>query len=91
MHRPAHFDPAWIDFFVNPCPYMRKQMTAFPQFPSLPKELQLKVWEEALPGPRAIYINEIAYIAEEAAGENDATASEDDSATVVDGSSVPEE
>lgn len=66
-------------------------MTAFPQFPRLPKELQLKVWEEALPGPRAIYINEIAYIPEETAGENDATAAEDDSTAVVDGSSVPEE
>ncbi|KAL2073042.1 hypothetical protein VTL71DRAFT_10366 [Oculimacula yallundae] len=49
MHRPYKFDPPWIDFFTRPCPWFTKQLTSFPQFSRLPKELQLVIWELAEP------------------------------------------
>lgn len=45
MYRPQNFDPPWIDFFENPCPYYIKQYKSFPKFPELPRELQLMIWE----------------------------------------------
>ncbi|KAH7357163.1 hypothetical protein BKA65DRAFT_534883 [Rhexocercosporidium sp. MPI-PUGE-AT-0058] len=49
MYRPHKFDPPWIDFFTRPCPWFAKQLTSFPQFPRLPKELQLMIWDRAIP------------------------------------------
>ncbi|KAH7407233.1 hypothetical protein BKA64DRAFT_742901 [Cadophora sp. MPI-SDFR-AT-0126] len=49
MHRPYKFDPPWIDFFTRPCPWFKKQLKSFPQFPRLPRELQLMIWELAVP------------------------------------------
>jgi hypothetical protein len=45
MSRPWKFDPPWIDIFQSPCPWFKKQLTQFPQFPRLPKELQLDIWD----------------------------------------------
>ncbi|KAK0100698.1 hypothetical protein ONS95_007150 [Cadophora gregata] len=49
MHRPHRFDPPWIDFFTRPCPWFTKQLKTFPQFSRLPRELQLTIWEFAVP------------------------------------------
>lgn len=56
MYRPRSFDPPWSDFFTRPCPYQVKQYTTFPKFTALPRELQLSIWEVAIPDPREFYI-----------------------------------
>ncbi|KAH6721815.1 hypothetical protein BKA61DRAFT_666554 [Leptodontidium sp. MPI-SDFR-AT-0119] len=54
MQRPHIFDPPWIDFFTSPCPWFTKQLTTFPQFPRLPRELTLMIWERAIPCPQVV-------------------------------------
>ncbi|PBP22036.1 hypothetical protein BUE80_DR007110 [Diplocarpon rosae] len=56
MQRPNFFDPPWIDFFTNPCPYFIKQLTTFPQFSCLPRELQLMIWARVVPERRVIQL-----------------------------------
>jgi hypothetical protein len=57
MHRPKKFDPPWIDFFTNPCPYFLSQTKQFQCFSKLPKELQLMIWKEAIGDGRIVPIN----------------------------------
>ncbi|PBP23735.1 hypothetical protein BUE80_DR005388 [Diplocarpon rosae] len=56
MQRPNFFDPPWIDFFTKPCPYFIKQLTTFPQFSRLPRELQLMIWATVVPERRVIQL-----------------------------------
>ncbi|KAH6682656.1 hypothetical protein B0J14DRAFT_673039 [Halenospora varia] len=56
MYRPATFDPPWIDYFTNPCPYYIKQYKSFPKFLQLPAELQLMIWEAVEPEARVVVV-----------------------------------
>ncbi|CZT04352.1 uncharacterized protein RAG0_10851 [Rhynchosporium agropyri] len=57
MQRPRKFDPPWVDFYTRPCPWFVKQLTSFPQFSKLPREIQLTIWEHAQPRRQVVSIN----------------------------------
>ncbi|PVH79462.1 hypothetical protein DL98DRAFT_631316 [Cadophora sp. DSE1049] len=65
MHRPYKFDPPWIDFFTRPCPWFKKQLKSFPQFLRLPRELQLIIWELAVPCRQVVCLSYPASLSED--------------------------
>jgi hypothetical protein len=56
MHRPATFNPPWVNYFESPCPYYVNRFMKFTLFPQLPAGVQLMIWSFAQKGGQYIKI-----------------------------------